>query len=249
MIKALIITGDGVNCEKETAYAFELAQAQTKTVHIGDLLENPKLLQKFQLLAIPGGFSFGDDLGSGKILALKMKCYLADQLQEFKQKGKPIIGICNGFQVLAKLGLLEEEINERTFTLAQNDHGKFNNSWVGLSKVPNSNSIWLKNINDFELPMRHGEGRVAFRPGQELDSYNRFKENHQVALVYKNDVNGSYQKIAALSDPSGLILGIMPHPEAAIHHYLFPHQAISNDTRAPGLTIFDNGVNFVKDFL
>ena len=192
----LVLAGDGINCERETARAFAAAGARGEIVHINDLLNSPKRLERFDGLAIPGGFSFGDELGSGQILALKIKHGLGAEFDKFVERKKPIIGICNGFQVLCKLGLLPDYRRERQAALVENAQGKFVNRWVSLHRPVESNCVWTQGLDRFRLPVRNGEGRVMIAQDQALKSQN------QVALEYTDPTydNGSHRQIAGLSD-------------------------------------------------
>ena len=195
--KFLVLTGDGINCERETARAFQLAGGEGTIVHINDLLQHPSRLKEFQGLALPGGFSFGDELGSGQLLALKILHEMGEEFQRFVDDKKPILGICNGFQVLAKLGI---------FPLGLAHNGKFIDAFVELN-VHGVNSPWMRDLPPkLTLPIRNGEGRVVCNPGKIKDK--------QIALTYQNNPNFSHQSIAGVVDSSGLILGMMPHPEA-----------------------------------
>lgn len=247
--KVLVLTGDGINCERETARAFALVGADPKIVHINDLLENPGSIHQYEAMAFPGGFSFGDDLGSGQILALKISLVLGDELQIFVKNKKPIIGICNGFQALTKLGLLPEPFGIRNMALARNSGGSFLNRWVGLEVEKNSVCIWTKNLEKFSLPVRHGEGRITFLRGEEESLHRHLTQAGQIVLRYGEDINGSYGRIAGVCDPSGLVFGLMPHPEAAISQLQHPQSSRMSDRAASGagLVFFQNCVNFLKE--
>ncbi|MBT3585883.1 MAG: phosphoribosylformylglycinamidine synthase subunit PurQ [Halobacteriovoraceae bacterium] len=238
--QVLVIAGDGINCERETALAFREAGAIPKVVHINDLVENPKMLAEASALAIPGGFSFGDELGSGQVLALKIKYGLMDEFQKFVADKKPILGICNGFQVLVKLGLLPDMEEERTIALTSNKSGNFINCWAPLEVPSSSVCLWTKGLKNktLELPVRHGEGRIVLAKGKESQIYKELLEKGQVALNYTEDINGSYQNIAGLCDPSGLVLGLMPHPEAFIFEATNRKMAKNYLEPALGLEIF-----------
>ncbi len=211
----LILCGDGINCERETAAALRRAGAHAEILHINDLAAAPEKLARFDGMAIPGGFSFGDELGSGQILALKIRHKLGKNFFDFVAAQKPIIGICNGFQVLVKLGLLPyPATQQRVMALAPNLQGGFIDRWVTLEPGANSVCKWTQGVDAFDLPIRHGEGRVVF--GDDA-VYDELKDNGQIALTYSEDVNGSHQRIAGLCDPSGLIFGLMPHPEAFVY--------------------------------
>lgn len=240
-IAVCIITGDGVNCEHETKRAFEKAGAKCVITHIN----NKVSLKDFDILAFPGGFSFGDELGSGKVFSLKIKEIYGDEINQFVADKKPIIGICNGFQVLTKLGLFSKVGDSHLkLGLAHNETGQFIDKWSHL-KVKGTKSIWLKGIESLFLPIRHGEGRfcVTHENGlghQELENIQ--SAGHDV-LHYQDNPNGSMGNIAGLSDDSGLVFGLMPHPEAAINNNLYPGGEIQGSL---GLEIFKNAVSYAK---
>ncbi len=251
--KILVITGDGINCERETARAFHLAKAMPEIKHINDLLEEPGCLNQYQALAFPGGFSFGDDLGSGQVLGVKLRHGLGDHLKKFVESGAPILGICNGFQALVKLGLLPNPFEDRVMALAENKQGEFLDRWVDLEVDSTSPCVWTKELENasekIQLPIRHGEGRVVFQKDKEETLHSQLTVNGQFPLRYKDDVNGSYARIAAVCDPKGLILGLMPHPEAAVSKLLYPNQEGVTDRGAEGigLKIFSSCVNYLKE--
>ena len=217
--KFLILAGDGINCERETAQAFEQANAEPLIIHINDLLQSPARLQEIQGMALPGGFSFGDELGSGQILALKIRYGMGEEFQRFVENGAPVIGICNGFQVLAKLGLLPFSSGDVCLSLAPNQSGHFIDTWVELEVDSYSQCPWISNIpSPLSLPIRHGEGRVVFTQGREQEIGSHLLKNGQIPLRYSNcNPNGSMESAAAICDERGLILGMMPHPEAAVN--------------------------------
>ena len=239
----LVLTGDGINCEHETAAALRLGGGAAEIMHINDLTAAPEKMAQYDGLAIPGGFSFGDELGSGQIMALKMKHKLGDALQTFVAAQKPIIGICNGFQILVKLGLLPfPDQAARCLALAPNGHGSFTDKWVTMT-VRKTRSPWLKSMEglNISMPMRHGEGRLVLKENNLLET---LTVNGQAPLVYTEDVNGSAGRIAALTDADGMILGMMPHPEAFVskHTYRQP----GHTGRGDGLMIFENIMNYLK---
>ncbi|MBD3330666.1 phosphoribosylformylglycinamidine synthase I [Candidatus Peregrinibacteria bacterium] len=221
--KALILTGYGINSEEETAYCFDRTGSEAQIIHINDIIENPSLLQKFQILAFPGGFSYGDDTGSGNALANKIKNNLKKEFLKFATEEKLIIGICNGFQILVNLGLapaINNEYGTPQAALMHNNTTRFTCTWVHL-KNQNSNCVWTRNIEMIQLPIAHGEGNF-YAPPEIMEELNT---NNQITLKYvKEDgtpangqlpfnPNGSAQDIAAICDPSGRIFGLMPHPE------------------------------------
>ncbi len=259
-MRALVLTGDGINCERETALACEQAGFQTALIHINDfLVTNGKLLNNTQLFILPGGFSFGDELGSGKILALKLKHGLSDGFQQYLSKGGLLLGICNGFQVLVRL-----EIFGSGIVLAQNSSGHFQNQWVRLKISGQSvftDPFLQQNIENLELPIRHGEGRLVFKPELSREAkaehykdgkatkYDEKKSmalfsNRQCPLQYTEDINGSWNQVAALSAYEGRVLGLMPHPEAFWTKELYPW---GKNPKVPlGIELFRNAYLFLK---
>lgn len=241
-VSVCIITGDGVNCENETKRAFEKAGAECVITHINNKVN----LKEFDILAFPGGFSFGDELGSGKVFSLKIKEIYGKEINEFVSEKKPIIGICNGFQVLTKLGLFAQ-VGERTVKLglAHNESGKFIDKWSSL-KVKGGKSIWLQGIETLFLPIRHGEGRFTVTNSEgvkgDIELEELIGEGHDV-LHYEDNPNGSMGNIAGISDKTGLVFGLMPHPEAAIQESLYPGGEVQGSL---GLEIFKNAVSYAK---
>ena len=217
MKKALILSGDGINCERESAEAFRMAGAEAVIIHVNALLSNPDQLLQYSIFCIPGGFSFGDELRSGKILAEKMREKMMGVFQAFTKKGGLTLGVCNGFQVLIQLGVFSNG-ERRSATLATNSHGQFLDRWVELEIKSEfaKNSPWFQGMSGLlELPIRHKEGRIVLSSHEASTGLNR-------PLRYREDVNGSDDRAAALLDDTGQILGLMPHPEAALHAFLNP---------------------------
>lgn len=252
--KILVISGYGLNCEEETAYAFNLAGGEARIVHINDLISGTHKLKNYQILALGGGFAYGDDTGSGRAYANKLVNHLQHELAEFTQKDKLVIGICNGFQITTHTKLLPG-------TLVHNQSARYLDRWVDL-KVAN-NSPWLKNITNFSIPIAHGEGNYYVSPTE----LRKLQQNHQIALRYvKGEIctwqnlpanpNGSTDNIAGVTDKSGRILGLMPHPERAMFFTHLPNWTYLKEkySRAgqslpqygPGLQIFRNGVQYFK---
>jgi phosphoribosylformylglycinamidine synthase len=246
--KFLILSGDGINCERETALAFKQAGGTPTIIHINELLEKPTLLNEFDGMAIPGGFSFGDELGSGQVLALKIKHGLKEEFAKFVDDKKPIIGICNGFQVLVKLGLLPYPKDERVMALAQNKNGEFIDRWTQLNMVDGSICKWTDGIDmgSIELPVRHGEGRVVFAKGREEEIFNALSKNGQIPFCYDEDFNGSYKNIAGVCDPTGLILGMMPHPEAYLFEATYKNKKENPHAKGMGQLLFDNIIKYLE---
>ena len=268
--RTLILRTAGTNCDGETAHAFELAGAATQSLHINRLLENPRLLGEYQILAVPGGFSYGDDIAAGRILANQIAHHLRDALGAFVEAGKPVIGICNGFQVLVKTDLLPGPLAGRggqTCTLTNNDSGQFIDRWVRVAPR-SSKCIWTHGLDadePIELPIAHGEGK--FVPADE--SVRRaLWDNEQVALVYVPlpspgsradssgligladmvyNPNGSVDDIAGVCDASGLVLGLMPHPERHVdptQHPAWTRQR-TQPVESAGIGFFRNAVRHV----
>ncbi len=227
-IKTLVLTGFGLNCDMETAHAFELAGAEAHRVHINTLISGKVDLSDFHILAFGGGFSWGDDHGAGVIQALKLKNHLGDKLLSFVEKGKLVIGICNGFQTLVNLGLLpgiDKDYKTRSVALTWNDCGNFRDQWVDLEVNPNSQCIFTKGLKCIELPVRHAQGKFV----ADVSVMEKLIASDQVVLRYANadgepamqkfpiNPNGSVHDIAGICDSTGHIFGLMPHPEAYNH--------------------------------
>ena len=241
--KVLVIRAAGTNCENETAWAFELAGCDTEIVHVNRWLENPTLLDGFQGLAIPGGFSYGDDIASGKIFANQLRLNLIDNIQNLLSRGGLILGICNGFQVLVKSGLL----GRGQATLTHNDNGKYLDRWVPL-KTAGSKSIFLQGIDTLDLPIAHAEGRIVLDSSTNLDT---IMQSGDVALTYNNDnPNGSTGDIAGLCDETGQIFGLMPHPERYLrfeNHPQWTRRERPEDGRGEGFAIFQNAFKHLNE--
>ncbi len=255
--KVLIIRTAGTNCDKETEFAFSMAGAETYLYHINHVKEKNDI-KDYQIIAMPGGFSYGDDLGAGKILSLELSLWFKDQLKEFIARGGLIIGICNGFQVLVKTGILPDLDFKQTVTLDYNDSGKFEDRWVYLKtegnklNVPGQENIWLKDLPEIiNLPVAHGEGK--FYTGKDI--LDKIEALNQVALRYTDsrgmpsgypfNPNGSLNDIAGITDKTGKVLGLMPHPERFMFKHQWPYWKES-EVSPFGFKFFENGVNYFK---
>jgi len=251
--KVLILSGYGLNCEDETKYAFELAGGQGQIVHINDLIKNKSLLNDFQIMAIPGGFTYGDDTGSGNAYGSKLKNHLWEKILKFIEKDHLVIGICNGFQILVNLGLLpalNKKYGERQVALLPNDSTRYTARWVDLKII--NDTPWLSGITEISLPIAHGEGKF-FASSEILKQLNK---KNLVAAKYIINPTGTLENIAAITDESKRIFGLMPHPERAMFFIQLPNWPFLKEKYqregkklpefGPGLQIFKNGVNYFK---
>lgn len=247
-VRTLLIRTAGTNCDRELAFAFEQAGSATELVHVDALVREPDRLLLADIIALPGGFSYGDDIAAGRIFANRMKSHLLESFRQAISNGTLIIGICNGFQVLVKMGLLPaitpETLGEQSCTLAHNHSGRFIDRWVKL-RVPNDTCcVWTQGLTDLELPIAHGEGRFVTRDGGILA---KLDEQGQIALQYhpNDNPNGSVADIAGICDPTGQVFGLMPHPERYIVRTQHPAwtRLPENDTATAGAKIIQNAVD------
>ncbi len=263
--KVCILRAAGTNCDQETAFAFSKAGAAPEFVHINRLTSQEKNLGDYQILAIPGGFTYGDDIAAGKILANELRYKLKEDITNFIEDRKLIIGICNGFQVLVKSGLLpgHEDFRQEA-SLIINDSGKFEDRWVYLKTVRSSKlvarskCVWTENLSEIiYLPVAHGEGKFVTKDKSVLE---RIKRNHQIIFQYCDaegrkrgypyNPNGSVEDIAGICDETGRILGLMPHPERHMDKAQHPQSGKVHGSRGgDGLQIFLNGVEYAKKHL
>lgn len=256
--KVIVLTGYGINCDMELAHAFKLAGADAERVHLTDLINGTRKLSDFHVLALPGGFSFGDDIASGKVLANMLKYNLGEQIQEFIDAGKLIIGICNGFQAMVKMGLLpafDGDYAAQEVTLTFNDSGRFEDRWVHLKGNKNSKCVFTKGIESIYLPVRHGEGKFV---AKDTEALARLKKNNQVVFQYVNEEeslagypfnpNGSVENIAGICDETGRVFGMMPHPEAFQHRTNHPRWTREElPEEGAGVAIFRNAVEYARE--
>jgi phosphoribosylformylglycinamidine synthase I len=265
--KALILAGYGLNCEEETAHAFETAGLSAQIRHINDLIDAPQELERVQILAIPGGFSYGDDTGSGNAFAQKMKLALWEPLRRFVERDTLTIGICNGCQIITNLGLIPAKTGaygERVLAVTHNLTARYGCRWIDLRAAPLNKSPWLNGITQMHVPVAHGEGRFVM----DKAVLSALETNGQIALRYiKPDgapaagefpynPNGSTADIAGVTDPSGRILALMPHPERGMFTWQRDdYDRLKDQARrsgkplpeeADGLTLFRNAAAYFE---
>jgi len=249
-VRVLVLRAAGINCDLETERGFRLAGASTRYVHVNELRARPETLREFDLLAVPGGFSYGDDVAAGKILANELRFSLRDEIERFVAEGKLVLGICNGFQILVKAGLLPGGSDRRRdrITISMNDSGRFEDRWVTLRAPRGAKSVYLEPGDAIRVPVGNGEGKVVFAdPGvlAELEA------RGQVAMRYEGpgsgpaafpfNPNGSQGDVAGLSDPTGRVMGLMPHPDRHLNRWNGPRW-----TRE-GLPAEGDGVRFFRN--
>jgi phosphoribosylformylglycinamidine synthase len=266
-VKALVLTGFGLNCDNETAHAFKEAGADIDRVHINDLISGRVSVHDYKILAFGGGFSWGDEHGAGVLQAIRMKTHLGEDLVSFVENDNLVIGICNGFQTLVNLGLLpgfNPKSLSRKLALIHNDGGTFIDDWVHLKGETESKCVFTKGIEYIELPIRHGEGKFYTDP----ETLNELEKNNQIALRYccedgsaangefPANPNGSLNDIAGICDTTGRVFGLMPHPEAFTHWTNHPMWTLMNhrmkksgedlfsSALPQGLFIFKNAVDY-----
>lgn len=268
-VDVLVLTGYGLNCDYETAYAFELAGARASRVHINALIDGTARLDKFQMMVFIGGFSWGDDHGAGMIQAVHMKTHIGDKMLEFVESGNLVLGICNGFQTLVNLGLLpgfDGDYQTRSVALAFNDCGNFRDQWVKLKVNAASPCVFTLGIDEAEFPVRHGEGKLF----ADAATIARLEKKNQIVIQYAladgkpaggrfpDNPNGSLNDIAGICDTTGRIFGLMPHPEAYHHWTNHPDWTRANEiakrqgTSAAvdlpvGIRMFKNGIDFIRE--
>jgi phosphoribosylformylglycinamidine synthase len=253
--KVCVVRTAGTNCDKETAFAFSVFGCDVELVHINMLVSGKVKLSGYHILALPGGFTYGDDIAAGKVMANELRFKLAPQLQEFIAAGKLVIGICNGFQILVKSGFLPgNEALAQEVSLINNDSGSFQDEWVNL-KSPEEESlcVWARNLAPvISLPIAHGEGKFIVKDQAVLD---RIKANGQAVFRYcspsgeleGHNPNGSLENIAGICDSTGRVLGLMPHPERYLNARQHPRWKASGEGNAgDGFFIFRNGAEYVR---
>ncbi|MDI6826436.1 MAG: phosphoribosylformylglycinamidine synthase subunit PurQ [Candidatus Aenigmarchaeota archaeon] len=257
-VRTIVLRVDGTNCDEETVISFKKAGSTVDLAHVNELIRKEKSLEDYQVLCIPGGFTYGDDIAAGKIFAILLKYKLSKDIKKFVEEGKLVIGICNGFQVLVKTGLLpalEGIMKKQEATLAFNDCGYFQDRWIYLKHENKGKCVFTKGIKDIiHIPVNHAEGKFV----ADRDVIRRLEKNDQVVFKYVDPdgnyagfpwtPNGSMDNIAGICNPEGNVFGLMPHPEKFIHKWTHPYW-----TRLPGssdvgdgFAIFKNAVEFAK---
>jgi phosphoribosylformylglycinamidine synthase len=250
--RVLILRAPGSNCDVETEFAFQQAGAVPERVHVNRIRERPAMLQRYQVLVIPGGFMHGDDIAAGKILANQLSCFLGDAIRKFRDSQRLILGICNGFQALLKAGLiLQPDEDGPLATLTNNAAGKFEDRWIHMRATP-GNCPFLTSCELLHMPIAHGEGRLVCREpwisqgvAQSGQAVLHYVDGEGKPGPYPVNPNGSERDIAGLCDASGRVFGLMPHPERHIlptQHPRWTREGLANEP--DGMWIFRNAVNF-----
>ena len=257
-VRALVLRAAGVNCDMETRHALELAGAKADRVHVNRLIEDKSLLDRYHIVVFPGGFSYGDDVAAGRILANQIVHHLAEPIRRFIDDGKLVLGICNGFQVLVKMGILPGNgaFKQEHVTITYNDSGKFEDRWVHL--LPQTDRcVFIEPQRQIYLPVAHGEGKVVTADAATLD---RLKSEGFIAYKYVGpdgeegpypiNPNGSVESIAGLTDSTGRVMGLMPHPERFVRRTQHPHWTrLGEDLDPDGIKIFRNAVRYARENL
>ena len=254
--KAIVLRAAGTNCDRETQFALQQAGFDAERVHVFRLMENPAALKAYQFLIIPGGFSYGDDVAAGKILANQIVHHFFEPVQRFIEDGKLVLGICNGFQVLVKMGILPGDNSTKrqaNVTITNNDSGKFEDRWVYLAPQ-NEKCVFIEPGRQIYLPIAHGEGKVVTKDEETLDE---LQSGGHIAFKYVDkdghegdypvNPNGSMDSVAGLTDTTGRILGLMPHPERFVRPTQHPHWSRLKDVDGDGMTIFNNAVKYIQE--
>ena len=256
--RVLVLRGPGTNCDAETAAAIIELGARAEVVHVNRFIRGKRSLEEFHALVLPGGFSFGDRIRSGAIFGKMLSHNLRGELGAFVDEGKPILGICNGFQVLVESGLLPfAEIGDATLALAKNASARFEDRWVYLRKS-NASPFTCRLKDIARMPVANAEGRVVLPLGEEERMLAQLEENHQIPLRYCTaegelargeyplNPNGSYADIAGLTSPEGTIMGMMPHPERAFYRYMYPDWTRGDgEAEGDGHAVFEGMLSYV----
>ena len=256
--RVLILRAPGTNCDEETAHAFEIAGGQAERVHVNRLIENPTLASRYQILCVPGGFSYGDDIAAGRILASQLNRHLADMVREFCEQDRLVLGICNGFQVLMRLGVLSSGVSDTPpATLTWNDNGRFEDRWVNLA-VDETPCVFLRDVDRMYLPIAHAEGKFVTASDeacQKLASSGRLALRYasreaagsfDTPLPFPENPNGSEANVAGICDETGRLFGLMPHPERHIdptHHPQWTRRT-EQPQWGDGFQMFKNAIEY-----
>jgi len=256
--RCVVLAGFGLNAEAELAHAFSLAGADAEIVHFSDISSGKKKLENYEIFAIPGGWSFGDDIAGGRVLSNKLKHTFRSQFEAFVSSGKPILGVCNGFQTLVKLGALPNisGASNQEATLTFNKSGRFEDRWVYL-KPQKSVCKYFEGVSFINCPVRHGEGQFVPRDKKLLDA---LAKGGMVPIKYCNELlddsasypqnpNGSVENIAGICDPTGKILGLMPHPECSVIRTQFPRFTAGISSEKNSLRFFENIVKAAREYV
>jgi phosphoribosylformylglycinamidine synthase I len=249
-VRTLILRAPGTNCDAETVFAFELAGAQVGLVHVGELIRRPRLLTDYQIMVIPGGFTYGDDISAGRVLANAMRLKLGGEIQKFVDDGRLILGICNGFQVLVKAGILPKSRtgNSQLLTLAGNDSGRFECRWIYLRANEASPCVFTQGIGLMYLPVAHAEGKVvlAAEPPEDVSvALHYADETGDIRAGYPHNPNGSMSNIAGICDATGRVFALMPHPERFVRWTQHPRWTTEpRRDYGDGFRIFFNAVEW-----
>ncbi|HUZ18710.1 MAG TPA: phosphoribosylformylglycinamidine synthase subunit PurQ [Spirochaetia bacterium] len=237
-----VVTGYGINADRELAEAFRRAGGAPELVHVQDLIDGARKVSAFRILAFPGGFSFGDHLGSGLVFAHLVRRRLRRELDLLLADGGLVLGVCNGFQALVKMGILPNLGGgwQPQVSLVHNASGLFEDSWVEVEFDADSPCVWTQGLAPMELPIRHGEGRFIAASQAIMSEIDR---NHLAAVRYRGrNPNGSQGGVAGITDATGRVFGLMPHPEAFLYPENHPRWSRDQPTAARGLELFENGV-------
>lgn len=256
--KVLVLKADGINRDEETKYILNTVGADAEIVHINQLRNKEKKLKNYQVLVLPGGFAYGDDVASGKILAVELTSFFAEELKRFTQRKNTVtLGICNGFQALVRTGLLPfGDIGNMSVTLTNNDSGHFESRWIRLKVEKGNACVFLQDMQEaiIPCPVAHGEGKF-FTNNETIHTikqsnqvvFRYVDENEKPTQNYPDNPNGSLQAIAGICDPSGRILGLMPHPECFVRREQHPNWRRENIKTPQGLLLFQSIINYVKN--
>ncbi len=266
--KILVLTGFGINCDEETAYSFQICGGDSSIIHINDLIENKSMLEEFQMVMFPGGFSYGDDTGSGKAFANRIKNNLMEEFLAFIERDTLVLGICNGFQILANLGLVPNlegcSMGNSSIALEHNAGSRYECRWVDLSVNIHSPSVFTKGLETLHIPIAHGEGNFVAEPKilERIETMNlvtmrySFPDGSPAQGKFPENPNGSLNDIAGICSPNGRIMGMMPHPERGMfftqrddwtflrEKYLRAGEEMPEFS--DGIKIFQNAIDYFK---